>query len=170
MFVVEELQLGKAGSVPEQEVDVGVSGKAARVEDRGSLRVGLQLLVLVVMQQAEAEFELVSTLGPRQIVPVLKAFISVLPWIVAFTPVHVEWRALQIDLRHVVDRRITDREEACCCPPGRLKERAARTFDRSESNLVSAVEDCGFVEQVGWIRLSQVGGSRIGMIGPRGAP
>ncbi len=51
VFVVQELQLGKAGGVPEQEIDIRVAGKVARVESRGPLGVGLQLLVLVVVQQ-----------------------------------------------------------------------------------------------------------------------
>ena len=59
MLACQKLKLGKAGGIAKQEIDIGIAGKRARVEGCGSLCVGLQLLVLVVVEPAEAEFELV---------------------------------------------------------------------------------------------------------------
>ena len=112
----EVLQLGEAGGIAEEEVDVRVMRERAVVELGRSLSVGLQLLVLVIVQKAEAKFELVAAFGPRKIVAVLKALVAVFPRIVGFAPIGVERRTLQIDFRQVVADVVGDGEETGGAP------------------------------------------------------
>ena len=58
------VELFKGAGVAEQEIDIRVLGKCARVENCGSLGVVLQLLVLIVVQPAESKLELVQSFGP----------------------------------------------------------------------------------------------------------
>src|ERR1700730_10553982 len=79
MLVRQKLELGKARSVSQQEIDIGISGICSRVEYGSSLRVCLQLLILDDTQIARAKLELVSSPGERYIVANLVGRIEVLP-------------------------------------------------------------------------------------------
>jgi hypothetical protein len=112
VFAGQKLQLGEAGGVTEQEIDIGVAGKRVGVEECCSLGICLQLLVFVIVQPTEAKFELVPSLGPGQVVTVLEAFVSILPWKVAWAPGYIQRGAPELDLRQAAHFVISSREKA----------------------------------------------------------
>ena len=83
MFAREVLKLSESSYIAEEEVDVRIPGEGTVVEDCCSLSIGLQFLVLRSVQPAEAEFELVYPLVPREVVSRFVAHEGVLPGEVA---------------------------------------------------------------------------------------
>src|SRR5258708_7107796 len=79
MFATQILKLSEGRSVTKQEIDIRILGKRAIVENRGALSVGLQLLVLWSVQPTKAEFELMHSLVPGQIVAGFISHKGVLP-------------------------------------------------------------------------------------------
>ena len=110
MLVRQKLQLGKARSVSQQEIDIGISGIRSRVEHVSSLRVCLQLLVLDHTQIAGAKLELVPSPGERYIVANLVGRIEVLPGEVTRRPVCTIGRT-QIDFWQPATHVVSERKE-----------------------------------------------------------
>src|SRR5579875_1713270 len=147
VLACQVLQLREVRSVPQQEIDIRVAGEGAGVELRRSVGVVLQLLILVVVQPAESELQLVTAFGPGKVIAILEAFIPVLPREVTGTPVHVERGTLEINLGHAAHEVVADREEArgriaaIGTPTAGISE-AAAVLPRNwgEGNFVTAVE------------------------------
>ena len=90
----EIFQLRISAGHAQDEVDVGVFGKVTGVECGDSVGVELQFLVLVSVQPARTELELVAALCPRNVVAILETFVPILPGIVARAPRYVDRRTL----------------------------------------------------------------------------
>ena len=70
-----------------------------------------------------------------------------------------------MDFGHRAHPVVCEREEAGCVPSARLSKRlASDAVNRGQSDLVAAVKESGFVEQVGRIRLGQLDDRRVGRV------
>ena len=122
MLACQIFQLRIGAGHAEDEVDVRVAGEVTGVERGDSVGVELQFLVLVGVQPARTELELVAALCPRNVVAILETLVPVLPWIVARAPRYVDRRTLKLNLRHAVQSVVLIREEAGCIPSCWLDE------------------------------------------------
>ena len=103
VLAVQVLELVPVVCHAQRHVDDAVRREGVVVEGCGTVGVGLQFLVLVVVQPAHAKLELVTALGPGQIVAILEAFIAVLPRVVGGVPGCAKRRATERNRGH--DRR-----------------------------------------------------------------